>query len=230
MPGMALTGFDLDMTGPVPVPFTEISATPYKTRMLGIDFESFAGNIGFRGEAAWSDPYKSFKSCEYIPLPEIAWVTGIDWSSGNWRLTGEYSGKVITSFEPEEADPVIGTEPDYVRLAEIMATPGFNFENYVRMQVGAFNRLYNYQLARYYHSAGIRVESGLIYGKLTPAVYSLYNFTSHDLLIIPELRFKPSDGFTLTAGAEFYYGSSGSLFDIVDDFMNSFFFSLRIDF
>jgi hypothetical protein len=111
-----------------------------------------------------------------------------------------------------------------------MSVPGFDLENYVRQQVGAFNRLYNYQLNRYYHSAGIRIESDLIYGKLSPSFFTMYNFTSHDLLLIPEIKYKPADGLAITAGAEFYSGHSGSLYDIVDGFMNSVYVALRVDF
>jgi hypothetical protein len=230
MPGTALTSFNLDLSGPIPVPVTEMTITPFKTRVLGLDFETAAGNVGIRGEAAWSVPYISYETCEYVPWPEIKWVTGFDWSPGVWRITGEYSGKNIPDFTPANVDPVIGTEIDYARLAGLLAIPGFDLEGYVRQQVGAFNRLYNYQLERYYHSAGIMIESDLVYGKLTPSCFSMYNFTSSDLLLIPEIKYKPADGLTITAGAEFYSGRSGSLYDIVDGFMNSVYVAIKVDF
>jgi hypothetical protein len=230
MPGTALTGFNLDMTGPVPVPLTTLSMTPYKNRVIGLDFETSCRSVGIRGEAAWSTPYLSNKTNEYVPFPEIRWVTGLDWSKGIWRITGEYSGKSIQNFTSSAVDPVLGTEPDYAKLAEMLSVPGFNLEDYVRQQVAAFNRLYNYQLKKYYHSAGIRIESDLVYGKLSPSVFSMYNFTSKELLIIPEIKFKPADGLTITVGAEFYSGRSGSMYDIVDGFMNSVYASLRVDF
>lgn len=230
MPGIALTGFNLDMSGPIPFPVTDLSVNPYKTRALGFDFETVAGNIGIRGESALSVPYLSYKTSEYVPLPEIEWVVGIDWASGVWRITGEYSGKTFTDFTKSEVDPVIGTEPDYTALAELMAIPGFDLESYVRQQVGAFNRLFNYQLERNYHTFGIRTEADLLYGKLTPSLFSMLNITSRDLIIIPEIRYKPSDGLTITAGAEYYSGRKGSLYDIVDGFMNSIYAGLRVDF
>jgi hypothetical protein len=230
MPGTALTAFNLDLTGQAPVPVIVLSETGYKTRVLGLDFETSAGNIGMRGEAAWSMPYLSVKTNEYVPFPEIRWVAGLDWSRGNWHITGEYSGKSVQNFTKSNVDPVLGTEPDYAKLAALLSVPGFNLEDYVRQQVGAFNRLYNYQLRKYYHSAGIRIESDLMYGKLSPSVFCMYNFTSRDLLLIPEIKFKPSDGLTIKAGAEFYSGRSGSLYDIVDGFMNTIYVALRVDF
>jgi hypothetical protein len=230
MPGTALSSFGLNLSGTIPVPLTELTITPYKTRILGIDFETSAGNVGIRGEAAWSRPYLSYKTSEYVPCPEIKWVTGFDWSSGVFRITGEYSGKGIPDFIPSEVEPVLGTEPDYNQLALLFSVPGFNPEDYVRQQVGAFNRLYNYQLKHYYHSVAIRIETDVFYDKLTPSFFTMYNFTSRDLLCIPEIKFKPSDGLTVTAGGEYYYGRKGSLYDIVDNFMNSVYMALRVDF
>ena len=230
MPGTALTRFNLNMSGEVPDPVIELTMTPYKTRVLGLDFETSAGSFGIRGEAAWSVPYLSYKTYEFVPWPEIKWVGGLDWSSGNWRITGEYSGKFVQDFTSSVVVPLIGTEPDYSRLAQMLAIPGFDLEDYVRQQVRAFNRLYNYQLKEYYHTGSIRVETDLAYGKLLPSVFTTYNFTSKDLLIIPEIKYKPSDGLTIIAGIEFYNGPNGSLYDITNDFMNSIYVALKVDF
>lgn len=230
MPGMALTGFNLDLSGPVPVPNTELTMTPYKIRNIGLDFETTAGSIGLRGEAAWTIPYGSSIAYEYVPFEEIKWVAGFDWTSGNWRFTAEYSGKSIIDFVPATAEPFIGTEPDPAQLAFLLSLPNFNMGEYVRQQVGAFNRLYNYQMEKAYHSAGFRIESDLFYGKLTPSVFTLYNFTSHDFLVIPELIYKPADDLAISIGGEFYSGRKGSVYDIIDEFMNCIRFSIRVDF
>lgn len=230
MPGVALTEFDLDLTQPVPIPYTELTVKPYENRVIGIDFETAAGAFGIRGEAAWSDPELSYKTNEYVPMPEIKWTAGADWSSGVWRLTGEYNGKYITEFSPTTVAPVIGTEPDYSQLAEMLSIPGFDIEAYVKQQVGAFNKLYNNQLKEFYHGVSMKVEAEILYGKLLPSLLTMYNFTSRDLLLIPEIKIKPADGFAITIGAELYYGRKGSLYDLVDDFMNGVYVSLRVDF
>jgi hypothetical protein len=230
MPGVALTEFNLDLTQPVPVPYTELTVKPYKSRVIGFDFETTASTIGIRGEAAWSDPELSYKTNEFVPMPEIKWAAGADWSEGIWRFTGEYNGKYITEFSPTTVNPVIGTEPDYSQLAAMLATPGFDIEAHVKQQVGAFNRLYNNQLKELYHAASLKVEAELIYGKIMPSVLTMYNFTSRDLLIIPEIKIKPADGLAIKIGAEIYSGRKGSLFDIINDFMNGAYVSLRVDF
>lgn len=230
MPGTALASFNLDMSGTFPVPYTKLEMTPYKIRNAGLDFETAIGAFGIRGEAAFLSPYKSWQTYEYVPQPEFKWVAGTDWSSGNWRFTAEYSGKAIPDFSPSEVDPFIGSEPDMTGIMTLLATPGFNLEEYVRQQVGAYNRLYNYQLNRIYHSGGIRVETELFYGKVKPSVLGLYNFTSRDLLITPELIFSPADGLKISLAGDYFSGTKGSLYDIADDFMNCIRISLRVDF
>jgi hypothetical protein len=230
MPGTALTNFNLDMSGPYPVPFTELTMKQYKIRNIGFDFETTLGSTGIRGEASWRMPYKSYKTNEYVPCQELTWVTGIDYTSGNWRFTGEYSGKYLLDYIPVSVDPFIGTEPDYAALAVLMMTPGFIMEDYVRAQVGSFNRLYNYQIERYYHSAGLRIETDLIYGKLTPSFFTMYNFTSHDFMMMPGLKFKPADGLCISVGGEYYSGRKGSIYDIIDEFMNCITVAIRVDF
>jgi len=230
MPGIELTRFDLDLSGPVPAISSELSLMPYRIRNIGYDFETTIGSFGLRGEAAWSLPYESYRIYEYVACEEIEWAAGVDWMPGNWRITAEYSGKFLPSFEEAAVDPIIGTEPDLAQLAMLMATPGFDLTEYVRQQVGAFNRLYNYQLEKSYHSAGLRVETDLFYGKLTPSLTSLYNFTSRDFMLMPELTFKPADGLTVSLGGEYYSGRNGSIYDLVDEFMNCIRVALRVDF
>jgi hypothetical protein len=230
MPGVSLTNFNIDLSGAIPVFKTELAIKPYKTQVFGIDFESVVSSFGLRGEFAWSLPSLSYKKNEYVPLEEVKWVTGLDWSPGSWRFTAEYTGKFLPRFEPSLVDPIIGTEPDYALFAEMLTIPGFNINDYIRQEVGSFNRLFNYQIKKCYHSAGIKIERDLNYGIITPSLFTMFNFTSSDLLIIPEIIYKPADGFTIVAGAEYFHGKKGSLFDIVDDFMNTIYFTIKVDF
>lgn len=230
MPGIALTKFSLELEQAIPLLEVGLSVLPYRNWVLGVDFETIAGPFGVRGEAAWSDPYLPSNSNEYVPFPEVEWVLGADWSSGIWRLTGEYSGKHVLDFVPSTVAPGLGTDMNLSDFVPLLSDPGFDPGGYVKQQVGAFNRLYNNQLMKSYHSAGLRIESEMLYGRILPSVTSLYNFTSRDLLLIPEVKINPSDGLTLTAGAEIYSGKKGSLYDIVNDFMNGAYVSLRVDF
>lgn len=230
MPGTALSSFNPDLTGTFPIPYTKLEMTPYKIRNFGFDFETTPGDFGLRGEASYKAPYKSWELFEFIPMPELIWVAGADWSSGNWRFTGEYSGKIIPGFIPSAVDPFIGSEPDMAQIMSLMSIPGFNMEDYIRDQVRAFNRLYNYQLEKSYHTAGLRIETEFLYGKLITSLLTLYNFTSHDFLITPELNIIPADGIKISLAGDYFSGRKGSLYDFANDFMNCVRISLRVDF
>jgi hypothetical protein len=227
MPGLKLISADLsDFLNPS----VSIKGIPYIINSLGADFEAVVSNYVIRGAVSYAKPVKEKAGNEEVPFPMLEWVTGIDLTPGDFRITAEYSGRKIFDFYESPYDPLIGREPDLAQLAQLFTDPLFNPEEFLRLQTEAFNRLYNNQLKEYYHSAGLRIEAETLNGRLIPSLSGIYNFTSRDLVLIPALRYKPSDGLTISAGLEHYSGADGGLHNIIDDFMNSFFFSLRIDF
>ncbi len=227
MPGLSL--LSTDFTNPMS-PLMTIKGVPRIITSAGIDFDAVLSAVVARGTFAWSAPAKEKAGNEEIPFPQIEWVAGMDWTPGIFRITAEYSGKKVLDFYEAPYPPLIGPESDPAALAALYATPGFNPVEYVRMQTEAFNRLYNNQLKEYYHSAGLRIEAETFYARLIPSLSGIYNFTSYDLVLLPSLKYKPADGVALSAGLEYYSGSAGGLYDIIDEFMNAVYFSLRIDF
>jgi hypothetical protein len=226
-PGMSLAS--ADYTNPLN-PMIRIVGVPYIINNAGFDFETVISPLVLRGALAYNRPVEDKQGNEEIPFPQIEWVAGFDWTPGAVRLTVEYSGKKVLDFYESPYDPVIGTEPDMAKLAELFNTPGFDPIEFTRLQTEAFNRLYNNQIYGYYHSAGLRFEADLMYGRLIPSITGIYNFTSRDLLFMPGLKFKPADGLTLSTGLEYYSGKKGGLYDIIDNFMNAAFFSVKIEF
>ena len=61
-------------------------------------------------------------------------------------------------------------------LMELFSTPGFDPVEFTRLQIEAFNRLYNNQLYEYYHSAGLRFEAELFYGRLISLINNCLQF------------------------------------------------------
>ena len=227
MPGLTLVSADFtDLMNPG----ISIKGVPYRINSLGIDIEAVVSSAVIRGALAYSKPVKEKIDNEEIPFPQFEWVGGLDLTPGSFRITAEYSGKKIFDYYKSPYDPIIGREPDPAELLQLFMDPAFDPVEFVRLQTEAFNRLYNNQLEKYYHSAGLRIEAETLYGKLLPSLSGIYNLTTRDLVVIPSVKYKPADGVTLNAGLEYYSGAKGGLYDIIDDFMNSFFFSLRIDF
>jgi hypothetical protein len=227
MPGLNLDS--ADFTNPV-IPNIYMNGVPYKLNCLGADFETTISSVVIRGAFSYSKPFKEKAGNESVPFPQIEWVTGMDWSPGTFHVTAEYYGKKVLDYYKSPYDPLIGTEPDIAELAVLFSTPGFDPVEFARLQTEAFNRLYNNQLRQYYHAAGLRIEAETLYGKLIPSLTTMYNFSSRDFVILPSIKYKPADGICLTVGMENYSGKNGGLYNIIDDFMNAFFFSMRIDF
>jgi hypothetical protein len=227
MPGLTL--ISADYTNPAQ-PAISVEGVPYIIRNTGFDFETTISPFVLRGAAAVTIPQEEKEGNEEIPFKQFEWVAGLDWTPGAVRLTAEYSGKRVMDFYEAPYDPILGTEPDMQQMMELFSTPGFDPVEFTRLQIEAFNRLYNNQLHEYYHSAGLRLEADLFYGRMIPSVTTMFNFTSGDLAVRPALKYKPADGVTLSAGYEYYHGTKGSMYDIIDDFMNAAYFSIRIDF
>ncbi len=227
MPGLILT--NADYTNPAQ-PAIAVNGIPYIINSTGFDFETAISPFVLRGTAAITSPVEEKEGNEEIPFRQIEWVAGLDWTPGAVRVTAEYSGKKVLDFYEAPYDPILGTEPDMQQLMELFSTPGFDPVEFTRLQIEAFNRLYNNQIYEYYHSAGLRFEAELFYGRLIPSLTTVYNFTSKDLLVRPALKYKPSDGVTISAGYEHYSGARGGMYDIIDDFMKAAYLSVRIDF
>lgn len=227
MPGLTL--INADYTNPLQ-PAVSVEGVPYITSSTGFDFETTVSPFVLRGAFALTIPDEEKEGNEAIPFSQLDWVAGLDWTPGALRMTAEYSGKKVFDFYEAPYEPILGTEPDMQQLMELFNTPGFDPVEFTRLQIEAFNRLYNNQMHEYYHSAGLRLETDLLYGRLIPSVTAVYNFTSKDLTVRPAMRYKPSDGVTLSAGYEYYSGIAGGMYDIIDDFMNAAYFTIRIDF
>jgi hypothetical protein len=227
MPGLSLVS--ADFTNPLQ-PAISVEGIPYIISSTGFDFETTVSPFVLRGSASVTTPEKEKEGNEEVPFRQFEWVAGLDWTPGAMRVSLEYSGKRVLDFYESPYDPILGTEPDMQQLAELFNTPGFDPVEFTRLQIEAFNRLYNNQIHEYYHSAGLRLEADLFYGRLFPSITTTFNFTSGDLMVRPALKYKPADGITLSAGYEHYQGKKGGMYDIIDDFMKAAYFTVRIDF
>ena len=227
MPGLSMVS--ADYTNPLE-PAIAVRGVPYIINSAGLDIETVVSPFVLRGTVAYTNPAEEKEGNEEIPFSQVEWVAGLDWTPGALRVTAEYSGKKVLDFYEAPYDPLIGTELDMAGLMELFSTPGFDPVEFTRLQIEAFNRLYNNQIYEYYHSAGLRFEVEMFYGRLIPSLTTVYNFTSKDFMLRPAVKFKPADGVTLSVGYEHYTGTEGGLYDIIDDFMEAAYFSIRVDF
>ena len=227
MPGLKLDSADFSNLYD---PHIFIRGVPCREDCFGADFESAISEFVLRGTVSWSRPAADKRTNEWVPFSQAECVLGADYNPGDIHITAEYSAKKITNFYPSPYPPLLGTNPSPAEMIILFSTPGFDPVEYSRLQTEAFNRLYNNQLKEYYHSAGLKIGYDLFFGKLTPSLTTMYNFTSGDLFLFPSVEYKPADSISFTAGVENYSGRKGSLYRIIDNFMNVVFASVKISF
>jgi len=207
--------------------FISLKEESFKIRTLSAGIELMLGNNIIRSEAIWSDPDEDYRQKEYVMLPEIKWAAGIEHFFGDLQVLIEYSGKYLLDFEESTIDPIL---PDESSFYELPPMPVEQIFEYSRLQVGSFNRLYYYQLHEYSHYAGLRIayERGL--ATLNPSINILYNITAEEYMVNPVLKINPSDNLKIIMGAEIYMGDGGTMFDMINDRLNSIYMGLRVDF
>ncbi|HUS86002.1 MAG TPA: hypothetical protein VMW76_02090 [Bacteroidales bacterium] len=227
LPGIRFSGIDIKNWGPPVEAEILLRETPYRINMFGFDGEASLKGTGFRWEMAFMNPPEDNSGPEYVPLPELNWVTGIDRSFGNWHIGIEYWGKHIGEYSTPEVSPSF-PEADMLEIFSALAPE--EISAMIRLQISSFNRLYNYQIEEYYHSAGIHLSRSGGTDLFRPELTTVYNFTTGELLLITSVRITPSDGISVTVGGEYWQGPEDSLYDMIHRPLNGLFISLRADF
>ncbi|MDT8401692.1 MAG: hypothetical protein RQ743_08360 [Bacteroidales bacterium] len=225
LPGLGLDS--LNIQGNTDDPLVRLEEKSFKTRTLSAGLEFMPGNNILRAEAIWSDPDEDYRQKEYVMLPEIRWALGFEHFFGDLQLLLEYSGKYLIDFEEAAFDPVLPDESSFLELGSL--PPDQVFE-YTRLQIASFNRLYNYQLNEYSHYAALRFAYEKELATFSPSLNLLYNITSQEYMVNPVVKIKPADNLEIMLGAEFYKGSANSLFDMINNKLNSIYTGLRIDY
>ncbi len=229
LPGIALEAIKIDTSQVIPILNVALKPTPYRIKNLGIDIETIIGRHVLRGELTYLNAGGN-NNLEYVAKDELTWTAGFDFTRADWRITAEYSGKFVPDYVQPLTDPIIGSDPDPGQIALLLSVPGFDPVDYLRMQIASFNMLYTYQQHKFNHTGGLSIEREILFGRLIPSVKTLYNFTTSELALTGEIRYKPADGLTLATGGEYYYGRDGSIHDIISGFMNCVRISARYDF
>jgi len=225
LPGLGLD--TLFLQGDDDGPAVSLEEKSFKTKSLSASMEFVLGNNILRTETIWSVPDEDYRQNEFVMLPEVKWVLGFERIFGNVQVMLEYCGKRLLDYEEPAFDPVL---PDESSFFDIGPVPPEQVFEYTRLQIGAFNRLYNYQLHEYSHYAGLRLAYRKELAVVSPSVNILYNITAEEYMLNTELEISPSDNLKIIAGAEIYNGSGDTLFDMINDKLNSIYTGLRIDF
>lgn len=230
-PGIALDTFILD-PGTMEPELLSLRERPYRIRMAGLDLSLPLGAWIFRAEGAWQQSLEERTGREFVPFPELAYSAEIERSLGNFDLIAGYYGKHILEFEETSAPPSLSPDRDYLMrlIQQQVADPLESIDAVIRNQVTAFNRLYNYQLEATYHSAFLVLRGHFLHNLLEASLPLVYNVTTEEWILQPQVSWKPADGLEITGGFNGMYGAEGSLYDLVGPVLNAGYLSMKVTF
>jgi hypothetical protein len=229
-PGIAFDSFVMD--GSMEPLALNIFEKAYRIRMAGADFSIPVGSWIFTAEGAWFQSTENRNGSEYLPFPELSYTAEIQ-KSGSWLTAiAGYYGKYILEFTPALAEPSLSAEQEqFLPLMQGGTTITSELvDEMVREQVSAFNRLYNYQLEEYYHSAFVVLKGDFLHSILGISLPVVYNITTEEWIAQPSITWMPADGLRVTAGFNGYWGSENSLFNLVGPVLNAGFISMTLKF
>lgn len=205
-PGLLITGFSLDEQNNARV---ELTGTPFREQVAGVDFETSAGAFGLRGEAAYRHT-TGYRDNYYRAWPDIRYVFGIDRTFGNFTMILQYAGRYLPEYEAPASPDDPAASPDE--------------------QMGYFNRMMFRQLDRTSHMLSLRPSLSVMHDNLQLEIYGEYNFTTKEYLLYPKITWNVSDMIRLSAGGNLFHGPRNSLYDLVRPLMNGVFVEARVSF
>lgn len=179
----------------------------YKINMLGADFQTNIGRIGFRGEFAYTKPVEG-KGFDYLPNPDFQWVVGADRTWGDFMVNFQYFGRWVFNFETLEKPQ------DLSKLfAHILK------EN---------NRMFSSQQHQMAHSFSLRIAQKLFRETLDINAFGMYNVSTKEFMLRPKISYFISDAMELSAGMEYFSGPDDTLYGWIDEIVNAGFIELKI--
>lgn len=227
LPGIKLDMLRIPSDTLTESPAVILAEEPYKARMLGLDMEGVAGKATWRMEFSWNKPYGGSTQEEHIPFPELNWVAAAGFSPGPFLVTIEYGGKYVLEWTAMETAPSF---PGIGMFEELAMVPADIALAAVTDQIASFNRLYNYQVEKQYHMLGINIQTAAAKSRWSTDISAMYNFTTHEIVFIPSVIFRPFDRVVLKGGLEYWYGNEGTMYDYFSIPVTSAFISLKINF
>jgi hypothetical protein len=228
-PGISYQSFQIDLQTLEPRSLN-LRQKAYEIYMVGMDLSVPVGSWILRMESAWQQSQDEHSEREYLPLPELAYTAEIERSGSYITLLAGYYGKYIMDFTPPSAPPSLSPSQDqFTDLLQkgLLLTPEL-IESAVSEQIGAFNRLYNYQLDEFHHAAFAVCEGRFWHDRLEFRIPLIYHITTEEWMIQPRISYLPSDGIRISTGFSGLYGPENSLYDLAGPVLNAGYLSLRL--
>jgi hypothetical protein len=230
-PGIAFDSFIMDTLALEPLALN-IREKAYRIRMAGLDLTVPLGSWIITAEGAWFESTDAQEGMEYLPFSELSYTAEIERSVSWLTAIVGYYGKHILGFTPALAEPALSAEQkQFLPLMQggrIITSEVI--DAMVKEQLGAFNRLYNYQLEEFYHSTFLLLKGNFFHDQLEISMPVVYNISTKEWLAQPSISWMPADGLSVKAGFNGFWGENNSLYDMLGPVLNAGFVSMTLRF
>ncbi|MBF0429709.1 MAG: hypothetical protein HQK83_00405 [Fibrobacteria bacterium] len=194
------------------IPSFNVALVPiaYRQQVYGADFSTtIASLFGLRGEFAFRLPedneYKMF-----VPNSDMQYVLGLDKDMGNLSILGQYVGRYVFDYE----------------LPQVSLNPMVEIENELIQR----NQLFSGQQDEISHSAFCRIAYKMLHETFVAELPGMYNFTTQESMVRPNVYYDITDALRVRAGAELYFGPKESLYGMIDENLGAGFLELKASF
>jgi len=230
-PGIGYDSFIMDTLTMEPLALN-LMEKAYRIRMAGMDFSLPLGSWVLRAEGAWQQSVESHKMVEYLPFPELSYTAEIERTGSYFSLLAGYYGKYILDYTAPGAEPSLsaGQEQFYQLLEKGVVLDSESIDGMIRERIGAFNRLYNYQIEQLYHTVFLVGKAFLWHDRFEITIPLIHNLTTGEWVIQPGVSYLPSDGLNISAGFSGLYGPEDSLYDLAGPVLNAAYLSIKLSF
>lgn len=214
-------GFTLVNSSVYPAIVIDYAPKVYKKTSIGADFAIPAGNWIFRGEAACNIT-KDYDSEPSIPNPSINWVLAAEHDFGGTTAIFQYIGVYTLDFKSLSVPQLTDPTNEQAQLAYALNMITYNTELYNR-------KIFNQQ-EETNHALFLSLARSFDHDLINVKISGLYNVTSKEYLIRPDVKWKITDELSFSLGANIMSGPEDFIFYKAGRVLNGGYTSLTVNF
>jgi len=196
----------IDLTGFVLQPTLQLTYQPayFRKQSIGADLALPIGSFIIRAEAAY-DLTSNDAGREFLPKSDLNAVVGLETVLGGITTLVQYQATVTSNWEA----PVM----------PVLTNPSDPAEQYAfayamaRYETAKFNRKIMHQEKASQHALMLSLQRSLAFETLSLGVTGLYDLTTREYIVRPELAWSWTDALTFNVCGVWMNGPARSLYD-----------------
>jgi len=205
----------------------DLFSRAFRQQSIGSDMAFNAGAYGIRTEAAFRMITGDDKGSVYAPADDLRFSIGLDRAFGDLHILMQYMGHYVMDYKPSQS---VGELPeiDPLMLQDPSLLPMIN--NMLESELSGFNQIIHRQTEEFSHSLMIRPALSLFYETLSAEITGIYNYSTEEWNLIPEVRYRMNDNILISLGGQYFQGPQNTVYDMLGPVFNSIYMELRYSF